>query len=798
MKLKKLFKISSLISIILIIVIAAGLFGYLHYKKPKVHGEEIIKNNLNHTKVYFDDYGIPHIYTKNEADAMRVLGYVHAQDRLWQMELLRRISPGRLSEIFGSKALESDKLFISLGINENSIETVAKIDKTSEHYKLSMAYLDGVNQYLEKGKSPIEFDVLNIKKQPFTMVDIQNIIGYMAFSFAMAHKTDPMLSHIQQKLGDDYLKDFGINGEFFQTQIKNHKGQSELYANLSNQVAQLINQSPFPPFIGSNSWVIGAEKTKNGKVIFANDPHIGFSQPCTWYEAHIETEKFQIYGYYLAGVPFPLLAHNREYAVGLTMFENDDIDFFLEETNPENDNQYKHLDTFKNFETRKLSIQVKDTSNVDLVLKKSINGPIVNQAFKAMIASKPISIYWEYLQGENQLIEALYRLSHVKNFNDFYKNISLIHAPGLNIMYGDAKNNIAWVASGRLYRLHDKIKPQFINEAHQNIKEKRTYLPFKKNPHAINPSWHYVYSANNQPEAIDNYLYPGYYLPQDRAKRIQKYLDNKNDWTRKDVELMVLDHTSDMSAELVKKWIKIIDQSNFTEKEFEILNILNKWQGNNDINLIGPTIYNKWLFEYLQLTFKDELESANFDNFIETHLLKQMFAVQSLNPDSPWWDNVNTPNIKENQRDILTKSFQKTISKLNAQLGEDLKLWQWGKRHTLTHQHPLGSVDLLSGYFNVGPAPIAGGNEVINNMLFSLNDSGQYPVKAGPSTRRIIDFSDVENSVSILPTGQSGVPSSPHYKDQSELYTNGQFRKMKMNKKEIIKTSKLFIFKKSK
>jgi len=796
MRLKRFLKISTAIFLLFILIIIATVFGYLEYKTPKIHGEELISNINHNTKVYFDDFGIPHIYTKNEIDAMRVLGYVHAQDRLWQMELLRRISPGRLSEIFGSKALESDKLFVSLGINENSIETVAKIDKNSDHYKLSLAYLDGVNQYLENGKNPIEYDLLNIKKEPFSLIDVQNIMGYMAFSFAMAHKTDPMLSAIQQKFGDDYLKDFGINGEFFQTQIKNHKGQSELYANLSNQVAQIINQSPYPPFIGSNSWVIGAEKTKNGHVIFANDPHIGFSQPCTWYEAHIETDHFQIYGFYLAGVPFPFLAHNRKYAVGLTMFENDDIDFFLEETHPKNHNQYKHFDSYKNFEVKKHQIKVKDSSTVEMTLKESVNGPIFNQVLKNMSSAQPISIYWEYLQGENQLIEGLYRFSHVNDFEDFYKNVSLIHAPGLNVMYGDAKNNIAWITSGRLYQLNKKIKPQFVNENHQNIKEKRTYLPFNKNPHAINPPCHYVYSANNQTEAVDNYLYPGYYLPKDRAKRIEKYLITKNNWTAKDVEKMILDNTSDMASELIKKWIKIIDQTNFNKKEIEVLVILKKWEGNNDINQLAPTIYNKWLFEYLQMTFMDELGVENFNNFIETHLMKQMFSHQSLNTNSPWWDDINTLTVVENQQEILTKSYKNAVSKLISQCGEDVKLWQWGSKHSLTHQHPLGTIELLSGYFNVGPTPISGSNEVINNMLFYLNEKGQYQVKAGPSTRRVIDFSDVENSVSILPTGQSGVPSSPYYKDQFEMYNQGQFRKMKMNKKEIIKTSKLVLFKK--
>ena len=794
---KKVFKYIIITILIFILFSVLGLFGYNYYKKPSLSGEISIKNLDKTSKVYLDDYGIPHIYASTEKDAMLILGYVHAQDRLWQMELLRRIAPGKLSEIFGSKALENDKMFISLGINENSIKTVEQLEKNSTQYILAQAYLDGINQYMTSGKTPIEYDLLGIKKEHFTLVDVHNIIGYMAFSFAMAHKTDPLLTHIHQTLGSNYLKDFGLEGEFFETQIKNIKGKSDFYAEMSNQVAELVNHSPIPPFIGSNSWVIGAEKTKNGKVIFANDPHIAFSQPCTWYEAHIYTPQHEIYGYFLAGVPFPLLGHNRDYAYGLTMFENDDVDFFLEEVNPNDVESYKVKNGYKKFDNRTYEIKVKDSQNVKLNVKMTENGPIFNQSLKNLENTQPVAIYWEYIQGKNELLKALFSLSHAQNLKDFYQKVSLIHAPGLNVMYGDAKNNVAWITSGRLYQLHDSIQPYFINENHQNVIEKRSYLSYDKNPHGINPPWHYVYSANNQTEAIDNYLYPGYYLPQDRAKRITSFLDAKSDWTAKDVEKMILDHTSEIPSKLVKSWIKIIENEKFDMTENKALAILNQWKGSNSVNDIAPTVYNKWLFEYLKLTFEDEL-GQHFSNFIETHLMKQMFVNQSLNVNSPWWDNKKTANIVETQKDIMFKAFKNAISNLNSQLGNEINQWQWGKVHTLTHQHPIGSIDIMKNYFNVGPAPIDGTNEVINNMLFYLNENGNYEVKAGPSTRRIIDFSDVENSVSILPTGQSGVPSSPHYNDQFELYNQGKFRKMKMNKKEIIKTSTLIVFKKEK
>jgi len=181
----------------------------------------------------------------------------------------------------------------------------------------------------------------------------------MSFSFAMAQKTDPLATDIREQLGSNYLKDLGIKGYISNTQLKSYNGKFVDYSNFSKALTTIIAASPAPPFIGSNSWVIGATKTKSGKVLFSNDPHIGFSQPCIWYEAHIVTPKHELYGYYLAGTPFPLLGHNRKYAYGLTMFENDDLDLFQEENNPKMKTNIKLLSDIKSINCKPLSSKLK-------------------------------------------------------------------------------------------------------------------------------------------------------------------------------------------------------------------------------------------------------------------------------------------------------------------------------------------------------------------------------------------------------------------------------------------------------
>ncbi|MFK7115043.1 penicillin acylase family protein [Flavobacterium oreochromis] len=781
----------------LILLLSISIYTYLYTTKPKYEGELTIKNISKETEVFFDEYGIPHIYATNEKDALTVLGYVHAQERLWQMELLRRIAPGKLSELFGSKALDNDKLFLALGIDQNSKKAIAKLDTTSRPYKMAVAYLDGVNQYLEKGATPIEFTLLGIEKKPFTLRDVYNTMGYMAFSFACAQRTDPLMTDLRNKLGPNYMKELGVDLSYNLTKIKTNNNQAiDTYIQASKAVADLIDNSPFPPFIGSNSWIVGPKKSKSGKVLFANDPHISYSQPGTWYEAHMYSPEHEIYGYFLAGVPFPLLGHNRKYAYGLTMFENDDADFYQEKLNPKNPKQYKTPNGYKEFKNRQEKIKIKDTTTVILNLKETHHGVVLNGILKDFNPSDPISFYWVYTQSENKILDAVYALSHAKNLDDFRKGISYIAAPGLNIMYGDAENNFAWQTSGKLYKFKKGVNPNYILDANNGVDDQLEFLNFDKNPRAINPSWNYVYSANNMTNQIDGYSYPGYYLPEDRAKRIVSLLESKTKWSKEDFSKMLNDHTSVVSATVAHNFAQWIDKNQLDPIQKEALLILQNWKGTNNVSDIAPTIYNKWIYFYLKNTYQDEMGELGFKQFIKTHVAKQCIDNQSRLEQSIWWDDITTPHKKESRKDILTKSFKNALDNLVSQLGRTITDWQWGKVHKVEYKHPIGSLALFRPFFNIGVFQAPGSNEVINNVMFYYTDQDHYEISAGPSTRRVIDFADIENSLSILPTGQSGNPMSKHYNDQAQMYIDGKFRKMLLNKKEIESKSTKLIFKK--
>lgn len=783
------------LKVLFLLVLVAFLAVWIFSKglQPKYQGQLKLANLQSTVEVFYDDYGVPHIYADNQLDARRAFGYVHAQDRLWQMELIRRLAAGRLSEVFGKDLVRTDKFFSGLGIEEAAEITIKNLDTTSQSYQLTKAYLDGINQFIRKGSKPIEYYLIGLEQEEFTLKDVYNVFGYMAFSFAAAHKTEPVLNAIKENFGNEYLELFNIpidtTTALLETEIN-----PVIETKLALAVDKLYDELPIPFFIGSNSWVLGPEKTKNGKVIFANDPHIAFSQPSVWYESHIVTPDYEMYGFNLALTPFPLLGHNKHYAYGLTMFENDDVDFFIEENNPENSNQYKTPNGYLDYKVLDKQIKVKDDKAINYKIKVSRNGSIMNDLIEQIQENRPIAMSWVYTQLENKLLELSHKMSHASSLHQFKEAASLLHAPGLNVMYGDSKNNIAWFASGALFKYKNVSNTKVYLNGNSTDNEKE-FLAFSENPQAINPSSHYVYSANNQPDSIAGIMYPGYYLPEDRGKRIEQLIEAKNNFTQEDVEIMLNDVTSPVAPIIIKLLSNSIDNSSFSETEKEALKTLIEWNGNYEKQHSAPTIYNRFLYEFLVNTFKDEMGSNAFNVFLNTPMQKKVVAPIIVSDSSVWYDNIETKDIVETKHDIIVKSFKNAISFLEKQLGSTIDNWSWEHVISVEHNHPMGQVAALRKYFNVGPFKTIGGNEVINNQIFKLDSTGYYKVTGGPSTRRVIDFANVENAKAILPTGQSGNVFSDHYKDQAQKYLSGEFVPMLINKQQIQKSNNKLVLK---
>ncbi len=774
----KVLKVSGIVFFSIIIIgVVAGYF-FIQSLKPTYDGNLDLRGLQNEVRVKFDNYGIPHISGENQEDVYRAFGYVHAQDRLWQMELIRRITPGRLAEVFGKDLVETDKFFKTLGLNYYAEQTVKEIlkDSDKDYVKLTLAYLDGINQFVDNGPTPPEYYIVGLEKSHFSLLDVENVMGFMAFSFAVAHKTDPLISKISNDLGDEYLLALNVNSSPGTTLI--HNFEDSLLVELSFKADAILNSLPVSPWIGSNSWIVAPEKSKTGKVLFANDPHIVFSQPSVWYEAHLQTPSWELYGYHLAARPFASIAHNRHFAIGLTMFENDDIDFYLERTDDIHKGNYQYNEKWIPFESREEHIVVNGADDIPLIVKSTVHGPVVTDVLEESDKSSVLSMWWTYTKFSSKILEMNYDFIQATEFGEIEKAASLLHAPGLNIMYGDAKGNIAWWAAAKLPVRPDHVNSKSVLDGSTDKDEPIGYLDFAQNPHAVNPPWGYVYSANNQPDTINNQLYPGYYLPEDRAKRIVNLLESKDKLDVDDFKSMLLDETSPVAINIAKEIAAVI------EVDDELLTILSQWNGSFDPHSAAPVIYQKLLYTIFELGMQDELGETTFNNLLGLHLFKRSIAGLINNDSTIWWDNITTDE-KETRKDIFTEAFFRGRKELKSQLGDDVNKWEWQDVHTLEHSHALGVVDALRGFFNVGPFPVGGSSSVLNNLMFSLNSSGKYEVYAGPSTRRIVDFSDVENSYSILPTGQSGNPFSPYYEDQAQMFADGEFRLQLMNKEAI-------------
>ncbi len=785
--------------ILLTIVIAGGIYFYLRSLQPNYSANLQLPGLKSEVEVLYDNYAIPHIYAQSEEDLFYAFGYVHAQDRLFQMEVLRRLADGRLSELFGEKALASDKFFRMLSFRDQAKLTLATVysDPNAPFVKAAKAYLRGINQYIKTGKTPIEFALAGIPKTEFTLEDMEIIVGYMGYTFVGAFRAEAVATQIASKYGMDYFNDVLNGWPDSLHKIPVQAAEKKLMQNAANTLTTMAknltamqNDLMYPPLFGSNGWVIAGSKTKSGKPILSNDTHIAFSQPSVWYEAELECPGLKIYGNFLAGTPVPALGHSDKGGWGLTMFENDDADFFREKTNPANANQVWYKDHWEDLIVRKETIKIKGKPDLAFDVKKSRHGYIMNGAFDGIKdIADPIALWWVYHQFPSRHLQVFYNISHASNAAEAAIAVEPLTSPGLNFMWGDTAGNIAWWAAGKLPIRPKHVNPQLILDGSTGLDDPLGWLDFKQNPQILNPARGVLYSANNQPMDMGTGLVAGYYVPSNRAKRIEELVfTDQKDWTEESVRKVINDVQSTNYPRLLAKILPVINKEKLTGAAQNCYQILNKWDGMHGLENIEPTIFYKFLHLINKYALEDELGDEAFQAFENQASLKRNTESFFQNDSSKWWDNIHT-NVKETRADIFAKALNDATETLNKQLGENTANWQWKKVHSIEHKHPLGILPIVGKWFNVGPIAVNGGKETINNFDFNLDSSGLYKVLYGPALRRIIDFGNPSAAMSVNPTGQSGFFMNDHYKDQAMMFAEGGKRPELTNRKEVEKNS---------
>jgi len=643
-----------------------------------------------------------------------------------------------------------------------------------------------------QGPTPPEFLLLGIPKVKFSVEDIYLITGYMSFSFAEALRTDPILDKIASNLGNDYLDalDWGKQSPLQQDSVMGPEPDSLVKTDngLAHFVDHVFNILPIGPWLGSNGWAIAPSKSLSGEVLFANDTHIGYQQPAVWYEAHMEYPGFSLYGNYLAGMPFPLVGHNKDITWGLTMFENDDMNLYREKTDGNFPGKYNYKGVWENFLVREETIKIKNVPDTVISIRESVHGPVINDVVNQLDSTEnePIALWWTYTRFPATALQVTFDLAHSVNIEDARKAASRVSAPGLNIIYGDKQGNIAIWSAAKLPIYKPGMNTKIILNGATGEDDIQGYHDFEKNPRVENPEEGFVYSANQQPTNID-YSLPGYYAPNDRANRIYKLLSEKDKWSLDDLKKIntdVISNTHPVNAEIILNALTADSVLHLSQAHRTAALCLKRWNGSHALKDTAPTIYYKLLSNILELTMKDELGTADYNTIVNTHLIKNSYTSLLMNDSTRWWDNILTKDITESRVMIFSAAYRKTIADIQLTSG-DMNNWSWGGFHTVEHVHPVGKKSPLDKIFNVGPFPVKGGIETINNAGFPLNTTEKFHVAYGAAMRILIDLNDMDNGFSVLPTGQSGHVRSPYYNDQAHLHINGEFRPMMMDKDEI-------------
>ena len=774
---------SKIISILFLSTLTIGLilsfifYFYLKREVPHYQGQLNLLHLKNRVDVKTDKFGIPHIFANSNEDAFRAFGYIVASERLFQMEMQRRMADGELSELFGDITLSSDKLFRTLGIRHSITQMIknkiSKKELDTQMLARAHAFYDGVNQFQKTGNLPIEFKILNIKPRPFSIYDGYTFIGLMSFSFGISTNQEPLLTSIKSKLGKDLVNEMRNETDL----LKSNRGNTLVFNNYRSILTKTISdlENGFNLFDGSNGWVVSGKKTISGNNILANDPHITFSHPGVWFEAHIRTPDYETYGHFLSILPFPVLSHNSKFGWGLTMSLVDDMDIYSEKINFSN-YTYKFKNQDLELNRRREVIKVKKSKDVNLTIYSTHHGPLLDEFFSEP-EKKHLALSWAYLSPENDPLSALYKMGFAKNITEFKSAVAMGIAPGLNILYAD-KDNIGWWIFGEI-RHKSNPNSDFILDGSSGNDELMNPLKFDEKPHLENPANGVIVSANSRPPGLPSDI-RGDWQPEDRFITISKLLESKTKLSIEDMQMIQVSNINFENKIIINKLLPLLTRPiNWNGDDGEkILYLLSNWDLKSNENSIAPTIFYTWCREFTKLVLKD-LSEDDFQSFAKTPnswiFLKRLVT----NEKSSWWNKLS-------RKDVVNKSFVNTLESLKVELGSNYLSWHWGRIHQLELIHPIGKLKPFNILFNLGPEPIGGAYNEINNLKPSGYVEG-FKVKAGPSVRRVIEFGKQITAFSVLPSGNSGHILSPYYKNQFKMYQMGKFRREYLTSDELEK-----------
>jgi len=781
--------LGALISIIVLAAILIGLLiFFIRRPFPQVEGTLQVPGLQAPVEVIRDRYGIPHIYASNEHDLYMAQGFVHAQDRFWQMEFWRRIGSGRLSEILGPSALDQDRFIRTLGWHRTAAQELELLEPA--YRQILEDYAQGVNAYLEqnRGRLSLEFTILGLTgvrydPEPWTPLNTMTWAKVMAWDLG-GNRTDELArAHVVARVGAPALQELMPPYAADKPTII---PASLSQASLESLPAPMLelNALGIGDGIGSNNWVLSGDRTESGMPILANDPHLGIQMPSIWYEVGLHCAPtgpdcpLNLVGASFAGVPGIVIGHNDRIAWGVTNLGPDVQDFFIERVNPENPNQYEFRGQWEDMEVIREEIRVAGEDDpVVIFIRRTRHGPILNDVVGGTEEAwafgwQPLAFSWTALEP-GTLVKSLLMTNHAQDWESFREALSFWDAPSQNFVYADVDGNIGYQAPGRI-PIRAAGDGSIPVPGWTGEYEWTGYIPFDELPSAFNPDQGYLVTANNAVVGPD---YP-YLLSQDwspgyRAARIVEMIESREKHSLEDIQAMQGDNLPLYAEEILPY---ILDLQSETPDQAQALDILRSWDRQARRESTGAALFESLRVHLLEAIFADELGVDLLDGTAGN----LMAAVSNLlpNAESRWFDDVYTPEA-ESRDEILLRALDAAIADLREMLGKDMAAWQWGDLHTATFRNQsLGQSGIapIERLFNRGPFPVDGAVGTVNNTAYSLRDP--YKVSTVPSYRQIIDLQYLEISLSMHTTGQSGHAFHPHYDDMIDPWRNIEYHPM--------------------
>ncbi len=751
---------------------------------PQVEGKILINGLDGPAEILRDRWGVPHIYADTTADLFFSQGFVHAQDRLWQMEINRRIALGRLSEIFGEAALETDRTVRTFGFNRLGINDWAEM--SADLKKVLLSYVAGINAYIKHNatRKPIEFTLIRHRPSLWRPEDCTAFSRLMMWKMSHAWYSELIRAQVIEAVGENHAAELEIHYPM-ENPVTLPEGIE--FNRLNSDGTLMKSNGPFlERGVGSNAWVVNGKRSTSGKPLLCNDIHLPISQPGVWYVNHLVADRFKVAGASIPGLPLVLAGHNNRIAWGITLAFTDAEDLFVEKMDDKLPNAYRFKGKWRDAEVipERIIVKGRDEAHIENIVLTH-HGPIISRGVG--VSNQHVALCSMALKP-GRSFEGWRLLNLADGWDDFVSAMSLIDNTQLNISYADGAGNIGHWVTGKV-PIRNQGNGSVPAPGWSGKYDWLGEVPFEEMPHALNPKAGFIVSCNHRlmpddyPHFLGNAWMNGY-----RARRIEQLLGSQKRLSPEACRTMQMDVTC-LPGIALKSHLKQIHSK---DPKIQIaIKWMTDWDGRLTADSVGGAIY-EVTRSYLVRNLlepglgSDLTESMMGRGFHPLLLSSHEFygydtvtLLRLLDTHNSWW-----VRRAGGRRALLKKSLKQAVDWLQTTLWPNDSVWHWGKIHQVTLAHPLGQRKPLNRVLNRGPFPVGGDTDTPCQTAHAP-DSGYDDIFWAPSYRQIIDLSDWSRSVFALPGGQSGHLGSPHYDDLTSPWLEGDYQPMLWNRTQV-------------